>query len=273
MAASERIRTLIADDEAVARLGLRKRLESLAPATHIVGEAENGTQTVQLVQRLNPDLVFLDIAMPGLTGLEVAKRIGTHRQGPLIVFLTAYGDRAVEAFETEAIDYLMKPVSAQRLARALERAHEELQRRREVAMAAELKSVVQRFDAPATPPANGNATPTAEQEVIRLDTGDGFVRQPEAAISHLETAGDYVCVHTDQGTLIVRSSLKHLEEQLVSRRRFFRVNRQTVVNVDHVLRITSSAQASGSIAELREGQQIPISRRQLAALRALLGSR
>ncbi|MEM9388692.1 MAG: LytTR family DNA-binding domain-containing protein, partial [Pseudomonadota bacterium] len=210
----------------------------------------------------------------GLTGLEVARRIGTHREGPLIVFLTAYGDRAVEAFETEAIDYLMKPVSAQRLARALERAHEELRRRREMAMAAELKSVVHRFDTPDAQAPQTSTLPAAErQEVIRLDTGDGFVRQPEAAISHLETAGDYVCVHTDQGTLIVRSSLKHLEEQLVSRRRFFRVNRQTVVNVDHVLRITSSPQASGSIAELREGQQIPISRRQLAALRALLGSR
>ncbi len=272
MASSERIRILIADDEPIARLGLRRRLDLVASTADVVGEAESGTQAVQLVRSLEPDLVFLDISMPGLTGLEVARRIGTRSQGPVIVFLTAHGDRAVEAFETEAIDYLMKPVSAERLTRAIERAREELRRRREIAMATEMKSLVQRFDSPA--PQAARPPPAAPGEaVIRLDTGDGLVCQRESAITHLETAGDYVCVHTDQGTLIVRSSLKHLEEQLVSRRRFFRVNRQTVVNVDCVIRITSRQNVTGSVAELRDGQQVAVSRRQLSALRALLGER
>ncbi|MEO0971518.1 MAG: LytTR family DNA-binding domain-containing protein [Pseudomonadota bacterium] len=269
MTSSECIRTVIADGEDLARRGLRRRLSAVAPHTEIIGEARSGPQALAMVRRLAPDLVFLDLSIPDLSGADVARQLSNDGDCPVIVFLTHEGTRTAEGPGADALELLMKPVNQAHLARTVTRACAELRRREERAIAQEMNTLT----GAAPPTGRTHAEMPSSPSVIRLDTGNGLVTQPQAAISHLETAGDYVCVHTDNGTLIVRSSLRQLERQLSSEQRFFRANRQTVINVERVARITTRQGATGSVAELSDGQQVPVSRRQLSALRTLLTSR
>lgn len=277
MSTAESLRALLVDDEPVARLALRRRLEQVTTEVAVCGEASSGGQALQLARQLTPDLVFLDIAMPDMSGLDVARRLEGDPP-PIVVFLTAFGDRAVEAFETCALDYLMKPVSPERLTRTLQRVRQELAQRRELQLAARLKSVVRQFETPEQlSAASSNAPlqpidqdPSAAQDLpVKLDVGDGFVFLDEREIEFIETAGDYACVHARGETHIVRESLKSLSERCLSQR-FFRINRQVLVNLDRISRLERRS-GSDSCAYLADGRELMVSRRRMVALRRLMG--
>lgn len=253
------MRALVVDDEAVARLALIRRLESMTADIAVCGEARNGNEALEMNKRLAPDVVFLDIAMPGKNGFEVARRLAGD-DAPMIVFLTAYGDRAIEAFETEAIDYLMKPVAPERLARAIKRIHDEYEKRRQLKLAKDLQSGILTFDGAGEP-----AKP------LKLDVGDGIVCVPETSVNYIEAAGEYACVYTGDETHVVRDSLKHLEEEMLSDR-FYRIHRKTIVNLDQIERLIAKGGGEQAV-RLRCGRELAVSRRRFTGLRTKLAAR
>jgi two-component system LytT family response regulator len=210
------VRALIADDEPPARRKLRDLLEPIDWLA-CVGETADGPGTVQAVDTLHPDLLFLDIRMPGATGLEVLEQL-THM--PHVIFTTAYDAYAVTAFELQALDYLLKPFGPKRLHKALDRARRLLESR------------------PSTTPALERARTTLapQQPITRL-----FVRErgrilPVSVdeIEYLEAHDDYVMLHTEARKPLVRVRLRDLTAQL-DPARFIRVHRSYTVNLDHVV--------------------------------------
>jgi two-component system LytT family response regulator len=234
-----------------------RRLESMTGDIEVCGEARNGNEALSLAARLTPDVVFLDIAMPGKNGFEVARRLAGD-DAPLIVFLTAYGDRALEAFETDAIDYLMKPVAPDRLSRTITRIRDEYKKRQQLRLTQELQSAVENLD-----PAGA-----AAQKTLKLDVGDGIVCVYEKNIAYVEAAGEYACVYAEPETHVVRDSLKRLEEDLLSER-FYRIHRKTIVNIEHIERLISKGGGEQAV-RLHCGRELAISRRRFSGLRARL---
>ncbi len=255
------IKILIADDEPAARLALTKRLEALGRNTKICGEAKNGKETERLIAALAPDVVFLDISMPGPNGLDLARKL-SGEDAPLVVFLTAYDDRAVEAYETDAIDYLTKPVSPERLNRAIERVYAELEKRRQLKLSGQLRAIVDQFE-----PGAASKSKIIDR-CLTLNVGNGVIRLLESDIWWVEAAGEYACVHAKGETHIVRETLKRLEQDLLPEH-FFRIHRQTIVNLDKVGRI-ESRDNQDHVVRLRNDREFPISRRKLASLKAAL---
>ena len=253
---------LIVDDEPAARLALTRRLQVATTAIEICGEAANGKEALDLIEMLSPDIVFLDIAMPGRSGLEIARHI-TGEGAPMIVFLTAFGDRALEAFETDAIDYLMKPVAAARLEQCVKRILTEADKRRQLSLSRQLLSVVEKYGAVS----EDQVKPT----VLALNVGDGVMHVNEEEVLQIEAAGEYACVHTQSETFVVRESLKCFETDLLSRR-FFRIHRRTIVNLDYVEQVHTHKGAE-YFAQLRNGQKLAVSRRRYAGLKAVLEAR
>lgn len=244
---SARVRVVIADDEPIARAGLRRLLEAVDWIT-VVGEAPHGRGAIEQIDRLLPDLVFLDIQMPALLGTEVPARL-THQ--PFIVFTTAYAEHAVTAFELGAVDYLLKPFGAMRLAAALERVRAALGERAEVA------------------PFDRLGEALASGPVTRLFVRNGTAIAPVAVVSVLwfEADGDYVIAHTERTRHVLTLPLARLEARL-DPRRFTRVHRAHIVNLDHVTAFRRHGKG-GMTAELRDGTQLAVSRARAQELRKL----
>jgi len=242
-----KITTLIADDEPVARAGLRTLLAAHDWIT-VVGEAANGLATVDAIDRLCPELLLLDIQMPGLSGIDVLRRA---KHQPYVVFTTAYAQHAVTAFELGAVDYLLKPFGAERLAAALDR-------------------VRAAFGEPtAHPTLDRLADAMSQGPMSRLfvRTGASIVPVPVADIAWFEADGDYVVAHTATSRHLVHLSLNRLEERLDGAR-FTRIHRTHIVNLDHVKAFRR--QPPGRlVAELADGTRLPVSRAKAQELRAL----
>lgn len=207
------IRALIVDDEPLARRGIRLRLAEHADI-EIVGEAEDGPAAARMITALLPDLVFLDVQLPGMSGFDVlADTAEIHL--PVIVFVTAYDQYAVNAFEVRAIDYLLKPIAKDRFDEALRRARREL--------------------------AEGKR-PAADLLATRLTVrkGDRYLLVKLEDIDWLEAAGNYVEVHARGVESLIRATLASLERRL-DPQRFVRIHRSTIVNVDRVAEIRSDA--------------------------------
>ncbi|MCA0174949.1 MAG: LytTR family DNA-binding domain-containing protein [Proteobacteria bacterium] len=212
---------LIADDEPHLRAHLRELLAEVWPELRVVAECENGLQAAERIAALAPDVAFLDIKMPGLTGLEVAQGIeGTTR----VVFVTAYDSYAVQAFERAAVDYLLKPTSAERLARAVARVQAALaQPRDDGALAALLAQLTQ---------AQGATKPTPLRW-IRASRGDTTYQIAVEEVLYFQSDDKYTLVITREGEHLIRTSLAELAQQLPPEQ-FWQVHRSTVVGVAHV---------------------------------------
>lgn len=221
------VTALIADDEELLRDELRRQLAQAWPELEIVGEAANGDDALAGIQRLAPDIAFLDIRMPGRTGLQVAQQLtGTRTH---VVFVTAYDEFALAAFEREAIDYLVKPVDGARLARTVER----------------LKRVIAQAQA-GTPPLPsapqlqqllqalaGTQPVAAPLRWIRASRGDTTFHVPVADVLFLRSDDKYTVVTTAGGEHLIRTALSDLATELDSQR-FWQIHRSIVVNMDHV---------------------------------------
>jgi two-component system LytT family response regulator len=241
-----RVRALIADDEPVARLGLRDMLADVAWIT-CVGEAASGPAAVDAINTLRPDLVFLDIQMPGLLGTDVLRYV---TQQPFAVFTTAYAQHAVTAFELGALDYLLKPFGPERLAKTLERVRSAL-------------------GEPAPPAFDRLREALSRGPMSRLfvRSGAAIIPVDVASVSWFEARGDYVAAHVGPARHLVHLSLNRLEARL-DPRRFARIHRAHIVNLDHVTAFRRHGKGR-LMAELRDGARLAVSRTRAHEVRGL----
>ena len=244
------LRVIMVDDEEPARKLLREYLEG-APGVSIVAECGNGFEAVKAVADHDPDLLLLDIQMPKLNGLEVVELL--ERNLP-IIFITAHDEHALRAFELHAVDYLLKPYSAERLVEALERARERIGRG-DVMPA--LDQVVS-----AARPDDGNL------ERILVRDGSDVRVIPVEAVDYIEAKDDAVAIHTGGHTHLKAQRLATLEERLDAKR-FIRVHRSFILNIDRLRSIELYAKDS-RIAILADGAKVPVSRAGYSRLRELL---
>jgi two-component system LytT family response regulator len=230
------IRTLLVDDEALAIQGLRHRLER-HPDIEIVGIASNGREAIRAIRTERPDLVFLDIQMPTFDGFAVLSALADLAP-PLVIFVTAYSDHAIRAFEAEAVDYLLKPVEEDRLAQSLDRVRARLAEKRLCDEAERLAARLAEVDPEAVAalelPAEGSSD-RYERVISVRDQGQIF-RVDVDSIEKIDAAGDYMCLSTADRTLVLRETMKDLERRL-DPKKFQRVHRSTIVNLDNVRQV------------------------------------
>ncbi len=252
------LRTIIVDDEPLARRGLKLRLEH-NPALELVAECNNGVEALQAIAELAPDLVFLDIQMPGMDGFEVVQKLQGDSM-PLIIFVTAYDEYAVDAFEINAIDYVLKPIDDSRLDTAIERAIEHQQQQTLADHKRNLISACMQFtgaDA-ATIEEIAEGESTAYPDKLSIRDGGEVSLVPVADIDWVDAAGDYMCVHVGGVTHIMRITMKQLEA-LLNPVKFLRIHRSTIVNVDRI--VSAQGIANGEfLLSLEDESRLKVSR-------------
>ena len=230
------IRTILVDDEPLAIQGLRLRLEKHEDV-EIIDTCSNGREAIRSIKTHKPDLAFLDIQMPGFDGFSVIQGL-MEVEPPLFVFVTAYVDHAIRAFEAKAVDYLMKPVDEDRLADTLDRVRQRLAEKRGVEEVGRLKEVLAEV-APEAVDVEGvedaHSSNRYEKLINIKDRGQIF-RVDVDSIEKIDAAGDYMCIYTGDNTLILRETMKDLEKRL-DPRRFQRVHRSCIVNLDLVRQV------------------------------------
>jgi len=255
------IRTILVDDESLAIEGLKLRLEPFDDI-EIVDTCQNGREAIRSIKTHKPDLVFLDIQMPGFDGFSVIQGL-MEVEPPLFVFVTAYQDHALRAFEAQAVDYLMKPVDEARLADTLERIRQRLAEKRGAEEATQLKEVLAEVSPEAmeeheAAAEGGDHAASRYEKMINIKDRGQIFRVDVDTIEQVEAAGDYMCIKTADNTLILRETMKDLEKRL-DPRRFQRVHRSTIVNLDQVRQVKPHTNGECFLV-LGSGQQVKVSR-------------
>jgi two-component system, LytTR family, response regulator len=256
---SRPLRVLVVDDEPLARQRLTDLLRGEG-GLEVVGEAEDGDEAVRAIRALEPDLVFLDIQMPGRTGLDVVRDVGPERM-PATIFVTAYDQHALSAFEVAAVDYLVKPFDDERFGQALARARERIRLQEVERMTRRLLAALGpgavAADVAATAVSSGGAAGGALQRIAVESRGT--VRYvPVEAIDYVTASGPYAELHVGGQTHLVRERMQELERRL-DQGRFLRIHRSAIVQLDRV----DSLQRRGSgetAVKLRDGTELPVSR-------------
>lgn len=264
------LRVLIVDDEPLARRRLEILLREQA-AVELVGAAADGFAARRMIAELTPDVVLLDIKMPGLTGLEVLDALGREPRGtgaPIVIFVTAFDRFALDAFERAAFDYLLKPVEPDRLRASLGRAREAMGERAAAERVQELEEVLRNLrSGPARAP-DAADSPWARE--IWIQERGGRTSLPVAAIDWVAAERDYVRIHTGARSFLVRQSIGALAARL-DPAVFLRVHRSSLVRADRIVRIRH-ASGRGAIT-LSTGAEIAVSRRHMGALKAMTRNR
>jgi DNA-binding LytR/AlgR family response regulator len=247
------LKTLIVDDEPVARKVLREELESIEDV-QVVGESDNGQEALDKIIANRPDLVLLDLQMPGMGGLEVVRHLKQGKHLPVIVVVTAYDEYALQAFDAGAIDYLLKPVGRERLAEAVQRARR-LTNREAVERVAQLQEIAD----PSAAPRNKRIVGRVGEEYFLLSADEVFAFQAE---------GDLVWILTAKRKFLATQTLKVLQERLKNTS-FRRIHRNALVNVDHVRKM-SALSSQRWLITLSNDQEFIASKRQARSVRQLL---
>jgi len=235
------MKALLVDDERLARAELTRLLEKF-PEIEIIGEASNGEEAIEKIEELNPDLVFLDIQMPGMTGFEVLEHL---RIVPKIIFVTAYDEYALKAFEVNALDYVLKPVELSRLEKAIEKVKTEVEE--EKSQSEEKLS----YDS---------------QIFIKDGEKCWFVKMDKVRM--FESEGNYVRLYFEESKPMILKSLNNLEKRL-SDKEFFRISRKYIINLTWIDKV--EAWFNGGLrVTLKSGEQLEISRRQTARFKELM---
>ena len=253
------IRTILVDDEKLAIQGLELRLARF-PDVEIIDTCANGREAIRKIKTGKPDLVFLDIQMPGFDGFSVVKGV-MEIEPPLFVFVTAYSEHALRAFEANAVDYLLKPVDDDRLADALDRARTRLAEKKGLEEAEKLKNVLAEVAPDAietTPGEEGEAAAGRFEKLINIKDRGQIFRVDVDSIEHIEAAGDYMCIYTGDNSLILRETMKDLERRL-DPRVFQRVHRSTIVNLNQVREVKPHTNGECFLV-LGSGAQVKVSR-------------
>ena len=242
------LRIALADDELIARRRMSRLLEAI-PGVEVVGVHESAKPLLEQLEEEPVDVLVLDIQMPGLTGIEVHGVLGP--DGPYVIFATAHPQHAIEAFELGAVDYVLKPIEASRLSRAIERA----------------RSHVNSAATAASAEADGGADPYDRVPVV---TREGIVLLDAPAISHAIFDGTLVTVHTTDGTThLTDATLQDFQARLADPR-FDRVHRRVLLNVSEVT-LLRPASSGGFVAAMRCGAEVPVSRQSARRIRKALG--
>ena len=231
-----KIRTILVDDESLAIQGMELRLEAF-PEVEIIDRCANGREAIRSIKTHKPDLVFLDIQMPGFDGFSVVSGL-MEVEPPLFVFVTAYNEFALKAFEAQAIDYLMKPVEEERLAATMERVSQRLSERRAGEETERLKTLLAEIapDAMHDMPSGEAPASNRFEKLINIKDRGQIFRVDVESIERIDAAGDYMCIYTGDNTLILRETMKDLEKRL-DPRKFQRVHRSTIVNLEQVRQV------------------------------------
>ncbi|MBD3298343.1 MAG: response regulator [candidate division Zixibacteria bacterium] len=268
------IRIIIADDEPLARGYLRSLLE---PETdcEIVAECGDAQSTVDAIDEHEPDLVFLDVQMPGRDGFNVIEEVGADRM-PQTIFVTAFDRYAVQAFDRHALDYLLKPFSQERFQEAMRRVRDQLALKRQADWSNRLRNVISSImttdkqpaqaeqSAPSSLPGNG-----APLERIPIKLGERVILLKVDEINWIEAADCYVNLHRGKDTFLLRETMSTLEERL-DPARFIRIHRASIVNIDFVKEIRARAAGDYRVI-LHDGTSLTLSRRRKKDIEEMLG--
>ena len=252
------IRTLLVDDEKLAIQGLQLRLEPFQDI-EIIGTCANGREAIRAIKTEKPDLVFLDIQMPGFDGFSVVQGV-MEIEPPLFVFVTAFQEHAIRAFEANAVNYLMKPVDEDKLADTIERVRQRLTEKKSTDEAERLKNVLSEVAPEAVEEFDGDEIDAAGryEKLINVKDRGQIFRVEVGTIEHIEAAGDYMCIYTGDNSLILRETMKDLERRL-DPRKFQRVHRSTIVNLDQVRQVKPHTNGECFLV-LDSGAEVKVSR-------------
>jgi two-component system, LytTR family, response regulator len=243
------IKAVIIDDERLARNELKKLLLDF-PEIEVVAEAANATEGIEKIDSLNPDLIFLDIQMPGKTGFDMLAELD---KAPDVIFTTAYDDYALKAFEVNALDYLLKPVEPKRLADAIQKLHLEEDKEKEILTEDEI-------------PVNRSLLHEHDQVFVKDGERCWFVKLSDIRL--FESVGNYAKVYFGPNKPLILKSLNALEERL-DEKVFFRANRKHIVNLRLIEKIEPYFNG-GLLLELKGGEKIEVSRRQTVKFKEMM---
>jgi two-component system LytT family response regulator len=256
------LKTLIVDDESLARRGLAHRLKNV-PDIEIVGQAQNGREALKLIKEKKPDLVFLDIQMPGISGFEVVKQLDVETM-PIILFLTAYDEYAVQAFEVNALDYILKPIDEERLNQVLAKVRTDYNQKRALRQKRQLLELMSQISGEKISSLaeleGKKGAGLVHKEPSRLAIRDGgkttWVDQCD--IEWIDAAGDYMCVQAQGTTYIMRKTMKELEKELDDSI-LQRIHRSTIINITQVKEMESHINGEYFLT-LNSGHRVKLSR-------------
>ena len=256
---SRPIRAMIIDDEPLAR----QRLEDLLArekGIEIIGTVDNGADAPEAIRWLQPDLVFLDVQMPGRSGIEVVAAVGPERM-PVTIFVTAYDQFALKAFDLAALDYLVKPFDDERFEQAIRRARDAVERRDAGNLARQLASLLEKTQ---TPPQESKYL-----ERIAVETRGQARVVPVEKIDYITADGPYAELHIGTGAFAIRERMHTLEERL-DPSRFFRIHRSAIVRIDRIDAFLKK-QGGDYAVRLRDGTELSVSRTRREELERLIG--
>lgn len=268
---ANKIKTLVIDDEPAARRGIRALLDR-DPDVQVIGEAASGTEAVTKIRAERPDLVFLDVQMPEMSGFKVLESLGDC-PAPAVIFVTAYDQHALQAFEVNAVDYLLKPYDDDRFWAAVRRAKAEIVRRQTDLLGHKLNNLLSYLqnatpgDAPVAPAAasapapasaGGPASETITRDRILLKAGGEIYFLKAEEIDWIEAEGDYMKFHAGGRVHLLRETMGNLEERLDAKR-FIRIHRSTIVNIDRVKKLSPSFAGEYAVI-LHDGTKLRLSR-------------
>lgn len=266
------LRALIVDDEPLA-LGLLKAKLAKVPGVEVVAQCKNGREAIKAIVEHAPDMVFLDIQMPGIDGFEVIKKLQTDLV-PLIVFTTAYEQYALDAFDVHAVDYILKPIDDERIQRALSRARERFEsgdtagaKNRIMGAIGAINQIENPTDSSTPSQENRNSLENVERKIVIKDR-DEITLLTQASIKWVDAAGDYCCIHADGETYIKRSTLKDLLEELEPSM-FKRVHRSTIVNLNFIEKVIPHTKGEFFLV-LGEHEKVKVSRNYREVIKAFL---
>jgi two-component system LytT family response regulator len=257
-----RIRAVIVDDEELARRGLRVRLERADVS--VVGECASGADALTIIPKLAPDLVLLDVQMPEISGLEVAAGLDAESR-PHVIFVTAFEEYAIRAFEVHALDYLLKPIDDQRLAAALEHARDAVQAARDSDFGRRVTRAIASMNA-----GGAGAAESLTSDRVAVRSNGRIVVIRVADIDWIEASGDYVTLHVEKKSWLVREPIGVIAQRYGTQG-IARIHRSTLVNVDRVTELRPLSNGEFTVV-LRNGTELKMSRNFREALATLFGS-
>jgi two-component system LytT family response regulator len=258
---TSKIRTLVVDDEPVARARVLSLLRNETDI-EVVGECSTGPQAVSVIEATSPDLVFLDVQMPQMDGFALARTLG--QDMPAVVFVTAYDEYALQAFEIHALDYLLKPFSAERFKSALTHVRQHIAKRQ---ADRQLPTRLPEIQRPEPGPGRAGEHVRRDRLVIKSSGRIYFIRIQD--IDWCEASGNYVRLHIGEQTHLVRGTMSHLESQL-DPAQFVRIHRSAIVNVERIQELRSSFNGEYLIT-LNDKTRLTLSRGYREGLQARLG--
>ncbi|MEM8723910.1 MAG: LytTR family DNA-binding domain-containing protein [Pseudomonadota bacterium] len=252
------IRTILVDDEKLAIQGLQVRLQPHEDV-EVIDTCSNGREAIRKIKTEKPDLVFLDIQMPGFDGFSVVKGV-MEIEPPLFVFVTAYEEHAIRAFEANAVNYLMKPVDEDKLADTVERVRQRIAEKKSTEDAEQLLGVLAEVAPDRAAQFSDEAGDSAErfEKLINVKDRGQIFRVEVDSIEHIDAAGDYMIISTGDNSLVLRETMKDLERRL-DPRKFQRVHRSTIVNLDQVRQVKPHTNGECFLV-LDSGAEVKVSR-------------